>query len=118
MKVFSTENQILNYFAKWEENKQDPTWLANPNVQRVLTDGEIDLEKLKPFFEERGICTQEEFDTQLKELKKVNLFTKDGAISAEGIAKYEQVKTDHKADLYEIDRIKNDMLEAIKNKEY
>lgn len=69
MKYLSREHKILRYLAKMALNKNNPLWQANPHVQRVLTNGEVDLEKVKSLFEERGMMTRAEFDTNIQALK-------------------------------------------------
>lgn len=79
MKVGTTEHHLLKYLVKWQQNKNSAEWLANPHVQRVLTDGEVDIEKLRSFFIERGLAANaNDFDAALSGLRTQNLLTGNG----------------------------------------
>ncbi len=117
MKVFSPEHNILKYLAKWDQMKSDPAWIGDKYVQSVLTDGELDVAKLKLFLVDRGQCTGAEFDTFLP------LYFDKGKVKKATVDKYTEMKLQHKADLAVADSKptkaeKDAELLVIKDKEY
>lgn len=85
----STEYRIFRYLAKLEENKGTAYW-DNPHVQRVLTNGEPDVAKVKSLFIERGIGGG--FDEAVSNLRSrgdVNNFS----IKSDCVLKYKSIES-------------------------
>lgn len=96
MKIRSPHWTLLKYLSKWQDNRHREEWLSNPYVQQVLTNGEIDKEKLKALFEERGLMSPSVFETTLASLP-------DGLIDKTSLQVKQQGKQEYRRinDMYE-----------------
>jgi len=107
----SDDYRLFRFLAKLEKYRGTAYW-DNPTVQRILTDGEPDMAKMKSLFIERGLTS--DFDAAADKLPKENGKTK---LDAGCLAQFDRIEAARTEDLQQLYR-KATTSEALKTKTY
>lgn len=115
----SPEHILLRYLVKFHSFGDRPEWKANPHVQRCLSNGSLDLSKVRDLFAERGIMTAGEFDISLNDLVVQNFIASDLSVKQSAIEKFNVLETARKNQLEALEeqgiRLDKSIPDEIKN---
>lgn len=111
IKYETDEYRLFRFLAKLEKTRGTEYW-DNPTIQRVLTNGEPDMEKIKVLFQERSVTSN--FDAAAAQLPTISGKVE---ISKTCLDRFDAIEVERAKDIQAVYQ-KATSSEAIKNKEY
>lgn len=111
MEYETDEYRLFRFLAKLEKTRGTEYW-DNPTIQRILTNGEPDMEKIKILFIERGVTS--DFDVAATQLP-----TLDGKVKIDKacLDRFDAIELERTKDLQAVYQ-KATTTDALKTKKY
>ena len=75
VKYLSPEHKLIRFVAKAYANRNEPKYRVA--LAKVISDGEVDVAKIRNLFVNRGICTVDEFNSALQSGVQAGVFSQD-----------------------------------------